>query len=540
MSERTVGSPVGSGFSPAGAADVARHIREGATTAVAAVEGCIERIEAYDGVINAVVQRRFDRALTEAAEADARQASGEAVGSLHGVPITVKDQYDVAGMATTLGLASRRGRPAASDGPLVGRLRRAGAIIVGKTNVPQVLLAHESDNFVFGRTSNPWDVARTSGGSSGGEAAAVAYGASALGLAGDFGGSIRGPAAFCGVTGLKPTAWRLTGLDTPPEPFGKQEAIPPQPGPIARNVADLVLAMSVLAAPGQEAVDPLVPPVGWVKPPDDAAALRVGWADDNGLFRPSPAIRRAVREAAAALEHQGARVVEVPLPDGRRTHALFMALVGADRLRPTRAAVRGEKVHPLVAPLFMSARLPNSAKRVIGPVVRASGRARLARLLAVPMPPTPYDYFELLHERARLLTDLMATWDAAGVDVVISPACGLPAPHHGTAADLWDAFSYLTVANLFGLPAGVVPITTVGAGEESDRPASRDAADRLAVSVEQGSAGLPVAVQVIGRPWREDLVLSAMAAIERAARHGGTAPLLPVDPLTTAGPAPGT
>lgn len=530
MNRGAVDASARSGTSLPGAAQLAREIRDGALTATAALEACIERIEACDGAVNAVVQRRFDRARQEAAEADARQAAGEHLGPLHGVPITIKDQYDVAGMPTTLGLASRRGQPAPSDGPLVGRLRRAGAIIVGKTNVPQVLLAYESDNFVFGRTSNPWDVARTSGGSSGGEAAAVAYGASALGLGGDFGGSIRAPAAFCGVTGLKPTAWRLTGIDTPPEPFGKQEATPPQAGPIARNVADLVLAMSVLAAPGQEAVDPYVPPVGWVEPPDDVAALQVGWADDNGLFRPSPAIRRAVREAAAALEHQGARVVEVPLPDGRRTHDLFVALVGADRLRPTRAAVRGEKVHPLVASLFMSARLPNSAKRIIGRAVRASGRARLARLLAVPMPPTPYDYFALLHERARLLTDLMAAWDAAGVDVVISPACGLPAPHHGTAADLFDAFSYLTVANLFGLPAGVVAVTSVGATEETDRPPSRDASDRLAASVERGSAGLPVAVQVIGRPWREDLVLATMARIEAGARKSGSAPGLPVDP----------
>ena len=146
------------------------------------------------------------------------------------------------------------------------------------------------------------------------------------------------------------------------------------------------------------------------------------------------------------------------------------------------------------------------------------------------MPSTPSEYFDLLDDRARLLFELMSTWDAAGVDVLVLPAFGLPAPAHGTTTDLFDAGSYLTMANLFGLPAGVVAVTSVGATEETDRPPSRDASDRLAASVERGSAGLPVAVQVIGRPWREDLVLATMGRIEAGTRSSGSAPGLPVDP----------
>jgi fatty acid amide hydrolase len=125
----------------------------------------------------------------------------------------------------------------------------------------------------------------------------------------------------------------------------------------------------------------------------------------------------------------------------------------------------------------------------------------------------------------------MAAWDQAGIDVVICPVYALPAPLHGTTSDLIEATSYAFVANLLGLPAGTVPVTRVRPGEESDRADSRDPADRLAQRVEQGSAGLPVAVQVIGRPWREDLVLTAMAAIQRGARDAGTAPALPVEPM---------
>lgn len=513
-----------------GAAALARAIRDGETTARASVEACIERIEECDGLVNAVVHRRFVQAREEAAEADAKRARGRPLRPLHGVPVTIEDEFDVAGLPTTVGLVSRRERVAPADGPLVHRLREAGAIILGKTNVMQLLLVPECDNPVFGRTNNPWDVSRTSGGSSGGEAAAVAYGGSSLGLGGDLGGSVRLPAAFCGVAALKPTGHRLSMLDTPSEPFSKQEALDFQPGPIARNVEDLALAMEVLAAPGQQAFDPWLPPVPWSGPAGETEHLRVGWYEDNGLFPPSPAIRRAVREASEILAREGAEVVQIAAPDAQRTNDLFLQLAGADRLRSARAAVRGEKVHPLLKPVFLAASLPGGLKRLLGVGMRASGRVRMARLLATPIPATPAAYFERLQDRARFLLEVMADWDAAGIDVVICPAYGLPAPHHGTMGDLFDALTYTSVANLLSLPAGAVPVTAVGAGEESDRPDSRDPADRVARSIERGSAGMPIAVQVIGRPWREDLVLATMAEIERGARDAGMTPAIPVDP----------
>lgn len=525
---------LGTGHALPGAAALARAIRDGETTARAAVEACIERIEEYDGAVNAVVQRRFVQARDEAAEADAKRARGRSLGPLHGVPITIKDQFDVAGMPTTLGLVGRGERLETADGPLVHRLRRAGAIVLGKTNVMQMTLAPESDNPLYGRTNNPWDLSRTPGGSSGGEAAAVAYGGSPLGLGDDLGGSVRLPAAICGVSGLLPTAHRLTSLDTPSEPFSKQEALSLQPGPIARNVEDLALAMEVLAAPGQQVFDPGLPPVPWSGPATGTEHLRVGWFDDNGLFSPSPAIRRAVREATEILARQGHAVTRVTPPDAERTNDLFLQLAGADRLTAERAAIRGEKVHPLLKPVFLAARLPGGLKRLLGPGMRVSGRVRMARLVATSIPATPAEYFERLHERARFLIEVTAAWDEAGIGVVVCPGYGLPAPRHGSMADLFDALTYTSVANLLGLPAGVVPVASVGAEEESDRPDSRDPADRVARSAERGSAGLPVAVQVIARPWREDLVLAVMAEIERGARDAGSAPVVPVDPRAVA------
>jgi fatty acid amide hydrolase len=523
-----------------GAVALAQAIRVGEITVREAVEACIERIEAFDPVVNAVVLRRFDQPRQEADWADANLAAGKPVGPLHGVPITIKDTFNVAGLATTVGLASRKSRVERSDGPLVGRLREAGAIVLGKTNVIQLLVGWESDNPVFGRTNNPWDLARTPGGSSGGEAAALAYGASKLGLGGDFGGSVRVPAAFCGVCGLKPSAHRLTQLDIPPEPFGKQEAIVAQPGPIAANVEDLALAMEVLAAQRQDAVDVSVPRVPWVAPTDGPTRLRVGWFDDNGLFTPSPAIRRAVREATDTLAKHGANVVPIQPPDAERTTRLFLRLAGADRYRTERTAARGEKLVPSLRKIFMTVSMPKALKHTLSIGMKSTGRVRLSRVLAVAYPSTPEEYFRRLDERRQLLAETMAAWDETEIDAVICPVYGLPAPLHGTTSDLLEARSYAFVANLFGLPAGTVPVSRVQTDEGSDRPDSHDPADRLAKRVEQGSAGLPAAVQVIGRPWREDLVLAAMATIERGARDTGSAPAAPVrpPPEATGGPHP--
>jgi fatty acid amide hydrolase len=315
-----------------GAGAIAKQIASGDLSAREVVEEHIRRIEEVNPRLNAVVVPLFDRARTEAAAADATRSRGEPLGPLHGVPITIKEQFLVAGTPTTVGLPGRISHRAAVDGPLVQRLRRSGAIVLGKTNVSQLLIYHESDNPVYGRTNNPWDPGRTPGGSSGGEAAIISAGGSPLGLGGDFGGSIRIPAHFSGLHGLLPTAGRLTGLDTPAEVFGRgQETIVPQPGPLARTVEDLALAMGVLAAPGLEAIDPGVPPVPW---PDwkgvPLGGLRLAAYADDGFFRPAPAVGRAVREAAEALRTLGAQVEDWTPPGVGEAMCIFLGIASAD------------------------------------------------------------------------------------------------------------------------------------------------------------------------------------------------------------------
>ncbi len=196
------------------AAQIARRVARREVSALEVVQAHIARIEAVNGRLNAVVVPRFDEARTEAAAADDRLARGEPIGPLHGVPITVKECFHLAGTPASIGLARRQHELSADDGLLVARLRKAGAIVLGKTNLPQLMIWHESDNPVYGRTNNPWDLGRTPGGSTGGEAAIIAARGSPLGLGNDLGGSIRVPCHFCGIHGFKPTS--LRGPPGPP------------------------------------------------------------------------------------------------------------------------------------------------------------------------------------------------------------------------------------------------------------------------------------------------------------------------------------
>src|ERR1051326_8912584 len=227
------------------ASELARRIAEGHLSSKEVVEAHIRRMEAVNPRLNAVVVPLFDQARAEASRADRLRRQGTLLGPLHGVPITLKEQFMVPGTPSSVGLMSHRSQLIKREGPLVKRLRQAGAIVLGKTNLSQLLLSVSGtcENPVYGRTNNPWDLERSPGGSSGGEAAIIAAGGSPLGLGGDHGGSIRVPAHFCGLYSLLPTARRLTNLDTAPyAEIAGQEATIAQPCPIARSARDLLLA----------------------------------------------------------------------------------------------------------------------------------------------------------------------------------------------------------------------------------------------------------------------------------------------------------
>lgn len=435
-----------SGQSCAGlsATELAARLASGELTARRAVEDHIRWIEAVNPRINAIVTPMFDEAREAAAAADAAYERGELRGPLHGVPITVKDQFFVKGTPTTFGLESRAGHRAEADGPLVARLRDAGAIVLGKGNIPQLLMYLEADNSLFGRTDNPWNEERTPSGGTGGDAAMIAAGGPPLALAADFTGSIRVPAHSCGIAGFKPTSGRLTNIGFPPELFFPgQDGIMMSCGMLGRTTADVTLAMGVLAAPGLEKVDSTLPPVPWRDPAAvDIAGLRIGVFEDDGFFPASPAIRRAVREAAAALADRGATVTPFTPPSVRRAVRLTFLLLGADGGKWVKKELGDNPADPRVNVLLRIASIPAPIQRVLPGALGLAGQARFAETLRAVKALSAGQYWKVLDARNAYRAEFQAAMDEQELDALVCPPYALPALRHGATYHLFTAASY--------------------------------------------------------------------------------------------------
>ena len=423
----------------------------------------LQQIAEVNPKINAVVHACAERALAQARQRDDELAGGMIRGPLHGVPVTIKDSLETAGVVTTSGTLGRANHVPEKDASTVALLREAGAVVIAKTNVPELCLAFESDNLIHGRTVNPYDLTRTSGGSSGGEAAIIAACGSPLGLGSDAGGSVRLPAHFCGITALKPTSGRLpkTGHYLPPGGIADRLW---QVGPMARYVEDLALSLPILAR--ADGVDASVVPMPVGNPSAvPLEKLRVAFYTDNGVRKPTAETMDAVRHAAEAVAAAGA-MVEEARPDGADTPAIMWCdLLGADGgagLRALLDSIGTTRVHPLLS-----------------------------------------EFLEIARQRAMstgAFLDLMARWDTLRTrmtafldryDAIICPVAALPAIEPGTSYSQLDIFSYTMLFNFTGWPAASL---------------------RCATSPE----GLPIGVQVAAAPWREDIVLRLAQYLESA------------------------
>lgn len=484
------------------ASELTRAIADGELTVVEAVDAHIARIEEVNPRLNAVVVPLFDDARRRAKQAD--QVPTAERGPLHGLPVTVKECFDVAGTPSTAGLTARSNHRAEQDAPLVARLREAGAIILGKTNLSQLLMYVESDNPVYGRTNNPLDPARSPGGSSGGEAAIVAAGGSALGLGTDIGGSVRVPAHGCGIEGFKPTPGRLSVAGTV-SIIGPacSAAIPDSAGILTRRVSDLRLALDVLS--------PSAPGSGSLRD------IRIGFYEDDGYFPASPALRRAVREAAAALTDHGCTVVPFSPPAVSEALAIFYGLFGADGGDTWRTQLNGETADPRLQDLLMLASMPSAVRPFASAALRLQGQPRLARTVTISGRANQTEIAALVRRRDAYRERFAAAMRAAGVHALICPPSPVPAFRHGTTREMGPAsVSYTCLYNLLAYPAGVVSTNTVHEDETSDRPASREKMRATARAIDAGSAGLPIGVQVVAGSGRDDNVLAIMQALDES------------------------
>src|SRR5256712_2570150 len=285
------------------AVQMAEQIRHRKISPVELVEAHLRKIKKLNPVLNAFVQVDAEGAFRQAREAEVAVRRGAKLGAVHGVPVSIKISIEVAGFRCEAGTKLRQGTVASQDAPLVSRLRDAGAIILGTTNTPELLMAWETDNLLYGRTNNPWDLTRTPGGSSGGEAAAIASGMSAAGVGSDGGGSIRVPAHFSGICGLKPTPGRIPATGHFPNSVGPFALIGVV-GPMARTVADLKVLFEVMQGPdyGDPSAAPV--PVRWPSE-DELKEIRVGYFEGDGRTPVTSETRAAVESAAQALRRAG-------------------------------------------------------------------------------------------------------------------------------------------------------------------------------------------------------------------------------------------
>jgi amidase len=448
----------------ASATAIAKAIRGREVSSQEVINACLARVSEVNPALNAVVQEVADTAREQARAADAALARGEGLGPLHGVPMTIKDTLDTAGVICTAGTLGRSAFVPKDDAVAVARLRAAGAILIGKTNVPELALAPETDNKIYGRTNNPYDLSRSPGGSSGGEASIIASGGSPLGLGSDCGGSIRAPAHFCGIAGIKPTAGRVPRTGHFPPVAGLTNSLW-HVGPLSRFVEDLVLSLRIIS--GVDGRDPFVVPISLGDPHSVSLKdLRVAFYTDNGILSPTRETSEVVKKAVALLSDIGAHVEEAHPECIGETYHLWWGLSSADR---------GAGVESIL-------KAAGTAD-----VDRYMKRFQEAQRAAPVMSPADFGALMVKWDSFRaVMTRFMENFDA-----IICPALAFPAQHHGfileEGKDL--AFSYCFTYNLTGWPAIVV---------------------RGGTSPE----GLPIGVQVVTRPWREDVAFAVAQYVE--------------------------
>ena len=470
------------------AMDLAGLVRSGEISSVELTRHFIDRIERLDGDINAVVVRTFERALEDAAAADAALARGEANGPLHGLPLTVKESYVMADTPATWGIEAQRNNVADADGVVVSRFRAAGAHFLGKTNVPVDLGDIQSHNPIYGTTNNPWNLEHTPGGSSGGSAAAMAAGFSALEAGSDIGGSIRTPAHFSGVFGHKPT-WGIV-------PMSGHEVVPhvPDPdlsvcGPLARDAADLAVALDVMAGPTEREATGWrleLPAAGFEK----LADLRVAVWSNEHIAPVSAETAERVERVAAAFARLGATVSDTARPDfdTRKAHLVYQNLLTAV-MSSGQPASRIEKIRERVAALDPA---------------DMSADAVAAR--ASVMSHREWIRHDFRRERLR------RAWDAffRDWDVLVCPQFAVPAIRHDhrplaertTIVD-GEARPYMESVFWSGLViASYLPSTCLPTGPSSE--------------------GLPIGVQIVGAPYRDHTTIECARRI--AQEIGGFVP----------------
>ena len=444
------------------ATKLAALIRAKKISATESVKLHIARIEAVNPMINAIVAKCYERALMEAADADALLAKGKSLGALHGVPMTIKDSFDTAGVVSTGGTLGRKSFIPGKDATIVGRVRGAGAILLGKSNTPELTLGGGGKgtiNLVYGLTKNPYNVNYQPSGSSGGAGAIVASGGASFDLGSDYGGSIRGPAFANGIVGIKPT-YGLVPRTGHIVGYGGAFDTFQETGPLARRVEDLTLIMPIIAGPDD--VDAAMCPVPMGDPAKvDLKKLRICFYTTNGQVDPTPELQATVKQCVSYFESLGVTSIKQDAPPKMKELAeIRTKFNGADGREHIRRAL---KTHGTTQ--------SSPGLNITGDVVSSA------------------EFTKLCEEMDAIKSEQLSWFEQ--YDLIICPASNsAPIPLDWERPKNWSGASYTSQYNTTGWPAGVVRCGT----------AEKD--------------GLPLGIQVVGQPWRDDIVIAALGFIE--------------------------
>lgn len=443
-------------------------IKNKEVTSVEVTKTFLQKITEVNPKLNAVIDLNEDLALKQAANADKKIQSDNNLGLLHGLPITVKDTIDIFGYKNCYGSNLYKNYMAKQEGTCVKRLREAGAVILGLTNSPELLTAYESDNLIFGKTNNPYDLNRTSGGSSGGEAAIIAANGSPFGLGTDGGGSIRVPAHYCGIAGIKPTQGLipLTGINLPGGGAGALQAFGTC-GPMAKYIDDIILGLNVLSGP--DGIDPgAAAPVNIGNPNNiDIKNLKIAYFTDNGIVTPSKDIINAVLDAVSIFADSGAAVIEDRPENIERTFELhwepfFTMCDGGQTVSKPFNNLKNDEISSLRKQFNYDAKTYN--------LTAAQLNERFAEIAAFR-----WSTYSFLNK----------------YDLIICPPCATTAKLHGQCLNEIKDFTYTMTFNNTGSPAVVVPFS-------------------------KSIDGLPIGIQIVANLWKDHVALAAAKYLEAA------------------------
>ncbi|KAH0582754.1 hypothetical protein H2248_010669 [Termitomyces sp. 'cryptogamus'] len=513
-------------FTSATATEIVTHIEKGEWTASQVIEAYISRAAQAHAATNCLTEVMFRWAREQARDLDNEFSVTKRLrGPLHGVPTSFKDQFDIVGYDSTIGFTQWANKPATTNADLVTQFLAAGAVVFVKTNVPQTMFAFECSNPLWGRSTNPHNDRYTCGGSSGGEAALLAMDGSAIGIGSDIGGSLRIPAAYCGIYSLKPSTGRISfaGTRGPVEGF---EGIKTVVGPMARSVEDLQLVSQVTF--GIQGKEQSIAPIPY-RHIQLSPKLRFGYYTSDHFVKASPACQRAVLETVEALRKKGHECIEINVPDAPEAFNIFVGLTSADGYKKMLSHLGPDPKENSLWLVTFSPKLPSFIRSVVAwameTVLGDNIFANIVRTTRV----RPVDgYTTLVAEREAFIKAFSReVWNKYDCDGIIAPVQAVPQLPHGGCNNFSALAAATILYNVLDHPVGCLPVTHVDPSKDQISPEWTAGLGHGSSLLERGvfyskmplynpiqSAGMPIGIQIIGKKWEEEKVLEMMRVVD--------------------------